>query len=109
MLPLLTIVADLSGILVGWLANNLVEPVSLLPFLADGFKQVTFQDLLPATLRTALFGFIIGLVGCSQGLRTAGGTAGVARSATSAVVLSSLFVILADVWLVRVLQLMFRS
>ena len=108
MLPLLTIVADLSGILVGWLANNLVEPVSLFPFLADGFKQVTFQDLLPATLRTAIFGFIIGLVGCFQGLRTAGGTAGVARSATSAVVLSSLFVILADVWLVRVLQLVFQ-
>lgn len=108
MLPLLTIVADFSGILVGWLANTLVDPVSLAPFLADGFKQVTFQDLLPATLRTAIFGFIIGLVGCFQGMRTTGGTEGVARAATSSVVLSSLFVILADVWLVRLIQILFR-
>ena len=108
MLPLLTIVADFSGIMVGWLANNLIEHVSLVPFLADGFKQVTFKDLLPATLRTALFGFIIGLLGCFQGMRTTGGTEGVARSATSAVVLSSLFVIVADVWLVRLIQVLFQ-
>jgi len=108
MLPLLTIVADFSGILVGWLANNLIEHVALVPFLADGFKHLTFSDLLPATLRTAFFGFIIGLVGCFQGMRTTGGTEGVARSATSAVVLSSLFVIVADVWLVRLIQLLFR-
>jgi phospholipid/cholesterol/gamma-HCH transport system permease protein len=108
MLPLLTIVADFSGIMVGWLANNLIEHVALIPFLTDGFKHVTFGDLLPATLRTSLFGFIIGLLGCFQGMRTTGGTEGVARSATSAVVLSSLFVIVADVWLVRVIQIVFR-
>ena len=108
MLPLLTIVADCSGILVGWMANTMIEHVSLIPFLADGFKQVTFQDLIPATLRTAIFGFIIGLLGCFQGMRTTGGTEGVARSATSAVVLSSLFVIVADVWLVRLIQIVFR-
>lgn len=108
MLPLLTIVADFSGIMVGWLANTMIEHVSLAPFLTDGFKQVTFQDLLPATLRTAIFGFIIGLLGCFQGMRTTGGTEGVARSATSAVVLSSLFVIVADVWLVRLIQMVFQ-
>jgi phospholipid/cholesterol/gamma-HCH transport system permease protein len=107
MLPLLTIVADCSGILVGWLANTLIEHVALLPFLADGFRQVTFADLLPSTARTAIFGFIIGLLGCFQGMRTTGGTEGVARSATSAVVLASLFVILADVGLVRLIQILF--
>jgi phospholipid/cholesterol/gamma-HCH transport system permease protein len=106
MLPLLTIVADCSGILVGWLANTLIEHVSLARFLADGCKGLTFQDLVPATLRTAVFGFIIGLMGCFQGMRTTGGTEGVARSATSAVVLSSLFVILADVGLVRLIQVL---
>jgi phospholipid/cholesterol/gamma-HCH transport system permease protein len=108
-LPLLTIVADCSGILVGWLANNLIEHVSLTRFLEDGFKRVTFQDLLPSTARTAVFGFIIGLLGCYQGMRTTGGTEGVGRSATSAVVLSSLFVIVADVVLVRLIQIVFRT
>jgi phospholipid/cholesterol/gamma-HCH transport system permease protein len=107
-LPLLTIVADFSGILMGWVANTLIEHVSLTRFLEDGFKRVTFQDLLPATFRTAVFGFIIGLLGCYQGMRTTGGTEGVGRAATSAVVLASLFVIVTDVVLVRLIQIVFR-
>jgi len=105
-LPLLTVVADASGILSGWVANTLIEHVPLGRFLADGLKGITFRDIVPATLRTAVFGFIIGLIGCFQGLRTTGGTEGVARSATSAVVLSTLFVILADVGLVRLIQIL---
>ncbi len=108
MLPLLTIMADASGIFVGWIANTLVEHVSLASFIKEGFKGVTFMDFLPSTFRTAIFGFIIGLVGCFQGMRTKGGTEGVARSATSAVVISSLFVIVADVGLVRLIQLLSR-
>ena len=108
-LPLLTIVADFSGIMMGWLANTMVEHVSLTRFLSDGFKRVTFQDLLPSTFRTAVFGFVIGLLGCYQGMRTTGGTEGVGRSATSAVVLSSLFVIVADVGLVRLIQIVFGA
>ena len=106
MLPLLTIVADASGILVGWLANTLIDPVAFTRFLEDGFKHITFQDFIPSTLRTAIFGFIIGLVGCFQGMRTRGGTEGVARSATSSVVIASLFVIVADVGLVRLIQVL---
>ena len=108
MLPLLTIIADASGILVGWFANNLIEHVALARFIQDGFRGLTFMDLLPSTFRTAGFGFIIGLIGCFQGMRTTGGTDGVARSATSAVVISSLFVILADVAMVRFLQILGR-
>jgi len=108
MLPLLTVVADASGILVGWLANTLIEHVALGRFLADGFKRITFIDFLPSTARTAIFGFIIGLMGCFQGMRTKGGTEGVAASATSAVVLASLMVIVADVVLVRLLQILSR-
>ena len=103
MLPLLTVVADSCGILMGWVANNLTEPISLNLYLSEGFKRVEFSDLLPTTLRTSVFGFLIGLIGCFQGMRTEGGTEGVGRAATSSVVLSSLFVILADVLLVRLI------
>ena len=64
---------------------------------------MTFHDFLPPTLKTAVFGLIIGLVACFQGMRTQGGTEGVGRSATSSVVLSSLFIILADVVMVRLI------
>jgi phospholipid/cholesterol/gamma-HCH transport system permease protein len=102
-LPLLTVAADFCGILTGWFASNLVEPVSLKLFLTNGFRGVTFNDVLPPTFKTMVFGFIIGLVSCFQGMRTKGGTEGVGRSATSSVVLSSLLIIVADVLLVQLI------
>jgi len=107
MLPLLTIVADFSGIVTGWLANALVEPMSFKLFLNRGLESADFSDLLPSTLKTVVFGLIIGLIGCFQGMRAQGGTEGVGRASTSAVVLSSLFVILADVVLVRLIITLF--
>ena len=107
MLPLLTLAADFSGILMGWVSNTLVEPISFRLFLNSGTKGITFSDFLPPISKTAIYGLIIGIVACFQGMRTQGGTEGVGRSTTSAVVLSSLFVILADVVLVRLIQVLF--
>jgi phospholipid/cholesterol/gamma-HCH transport system permease protein len=108
MLPLLTLAADFFGIIMGWIATTLAQPISLQLFIRSGFKQVDFKDLLLPTFRTAVFGLIIGMIGCFQGMRTRGGTEGVGRSATSAVVLSSLFIILADVLLVRFILVWFK-
>jgi len=107
MLPFLALVADFSGIVLGWLANTIADPISFRLFLETGTRQATLSDFLPPTFRTAVFGLIIGVVACFQGMRTTGGTAGVGRAATSSVVLSSLFVILADVLLVRLLLVLF--
>ena len=107
MLPLLTLAADFFGIVMGWIATALAEPMSFQLFLKNGFKEVGFDDFLPPTLKTAVFGLIIGAVACFQGMRTKGGTEGVGRAATSSVVLSSLFLILADVVLVRFLLVFF--
>ncbi|HEY6333714.1 MAG TPA: ABC transporter permease [Blastocatellia bacterium] len=109
MMPLLTIATDFFGIIAGWLASTLAEPQTLKLFLTIGLRQTGFSDLLPATFKTVVFGLIIGVVGCFQGMRTKGGTAGVGRASTSAVVLSSLFVILADVVLVRLIILLFPN
>jgi phospholipid/cholesterol/gamma-HCH transport system permease protein len=103
MLPLLTVVSNFCGILMGWVANTLSEPISLRLFFEDGFKNMEFTDYIPPIVKTAVFGLTIGIVSCYQGIRTRGGTEGVGRSATSSVVLSSLFVILADVILVRLI------
>ena len=107
MLPLLTLAADFCGIIFGWVTNTLTEPISFRLFIENGFKNVMFSDFLPPTFKTAVFGMIIGLVGCFQGMRAHGGTEGVERAATSSVVLSSLFIILADVVLVRLIQVFF--
>jgi phospholipid/cholesterol/gamma-HCH transport system permease protein len=106
-LPLLTLAADFSGFAMGWVAATLADPISFRFYLEEGTKTLAYRDFLPATFRTMVFGFIIGLVGCFQGMRTSGGTEGVGKSATSAVVLASLFVILADVLLVRLILVFF--
>ena len=107
MLPLLTLAADLCGLVLGWVALTLVEPISLHQFISNGFNGAGFNDFLPPTFKTAAFGLIIGVIACFQGMRTRGGAEGVGRAATSSVVLSSLFVILADVVLVKVIIIFF--
>ncbi|HYL37111.1 MAG TPA: ABC transporter permease [Bryobacteraceae bacterium] len=107
MLPLLTLAADFAGVVMGWVSATLAQPISVREFINSGLKNVAFSDFFPPTLKTAVFGFIIGTVACFQGMRAHGGTEGVGRAATSSVVLSSLFIILADVVLVRLIVVFF--
>lgn len=107
MLPLLTVACDFSGVLSGWFVNNFARPIAIQQFLAVGLQRVTLHDFLPTTFKTMVFGFIIGSVSCFLGMRAHGGTEGVGRAATNSVVLSSLFIILADVLLVRLLLVFF--
>jgi phospholipid/cholesterol/gamma-HCH transport system permease protein len=107
MLPLLTLASDFFGVLMGWITNSLQEPISIQFFFQSGFKRVDFSDFLPSTLKTMVYGLIIGVIACFEGIRTTGGTEGVGRSTTRSVVLASLFVILADVLLVRLILAFF--
>ena len=107
MLPLLTLAADACGLLTGWLAQALVEPLSFHQFIESGFRGATFSAFLPPTFKTTVYGFIIGLIACFQGMRTRGGAEGVGRAATNSVVLASLFLILADVVLVKFILVVF--
>lgn len=107
MLPLLTLAADACGVVMGWFTQSLSGPLSLQHFIQVGFTGARLNDFLPPTFKTAVFGLIIGLIACFQGMRTRGGAEGVGRAATSSVVLASLFVILADVVLVKFILVVF--
>ena len=107
MLPLLTVGADAFALLTGWISQALVEPLSFHQFMERGFHGATFDAFLPPTFKTSVYGLIIGLVACFQGMNTKGGAEGVGRAATSSVVLSSLFLILADVVLVKFILVVF--
>jgi phospholipid/cholesterol/gamma-HCH transport system permease protein len=97
MLPLLTVAADASGLFTGWFHQ----------FISAGFSGATFSAFLPQTFKTAVYGLIIGLIACFQGMNTRGGAEGVGRAATNSVVLGSLFLILADVVLVKFILVFF--
>ena len=107
MLPLLTLACDFGGIVTGWVVSTLTRPITFHLFLDAGLKQIAFNDFLPPTFKTVVFGLIIGVISCFQGMRATGGTEGVCRAATNSVVLSSLFIILADVVLVRFILVFF--
>jgi phospholipid/cholesterol/gamma-HCH transport system permease protein len=107
MLPLLTLAADGCGVFMGWFTQSLSDPISFRHFIQVGFGGATLNSFLPPTFKTAVFGLIIGLIACFQGMRTQGGAEGVGRAATSSVVLASLFVILADVVLVKFILVVF--
>ena len=107
MLPLLTVATDACALLSGWLAQAMVEQLSFHQFILSGFNGATFHAFLPPTFKTTVYGLIIGLIACFEGMRTRGGAEGVGRAATNSVVLGSLFLILADVVLVKFILVVF--
>ncbi len=105
--PLLTTLMDFAGILGGFLAENAASGMSFRLYFHGSFRFIGFNDFIPATLKTAVFGFIIGTVASYLGFTTSQGTEGVGRASTRSVVLSSILIILADVILVRLIVLLF--
>ena len=70
---------------------------------------VDIDDVLGGVMKPLVFGLIIGLISCYRGLNTSGGTVGVGKSTTSAVVLASISVIIADFFLSKILQTLFDT
>ena len=106
-LPLLTVFMDFASMAGGFLAEYLASHISLQLYLARAFKTVEWANFIPPTLKTSVFGFIIGTVSGYFGYTTDQGSAGVQRAATNSVVLSSLLIILTDVVLVKAIFFLF--
>jgi phospholipid/cholesterol/gamma-HCH transport system permease protein len=106
-LPLLTAIIDFCGIFGGYVAEASVSGMSPQLYFHRAFSIVEFTDFVPATLKTAVFGFVIGTVSSYLGFNTTQGTEGVGRSSTSSVVLSSICIILVNVVLVKLIFLVF--
>ena len=106
-MPLLTAVIDFCGIFGGYIAESSVSGMSAGLYFHRAFSIVEFSDFIPATLKTAVFGLIIGTVAAYLGFNTSQGTEGVGRTSTSSVVLSSICIILVNVVLVKLIFFMF--
>jgi phospholipid/cholesterol/gamma-HCH transport system permease protein len=106
-LPLLTLFMDFSGLLGGYLSEFAASRISFELYSTRAFENVVLSNFLAPTLKTAVFGFIIGTVSSYFGYTTNEGAAGVGRAATNSVVVSSLLIILADVILVKCIFFVF--
>ena len=94
MTPMVTIYTCMVGILGGAMISSLQYGVSLQRFQTDALAHLTTKDIYTGLLKAFIFGIVIAIVGCSQGLRTTGGAIGVGQATRKAVVYSYLLIII---------------
>jgi phospholipid/cholesterol/gamma-HCH transport system permease protein len=102
-MPLLTLMMDFSGILGGYLAEVAVSGMSWRLYFERAFTYISYSDLIPATFKTIVFGYLIAVAGSYLGFTTSRGTEGVGEASTRSVVMGSMLIILSDVVLVKII------
>jgi phospholipid/cholesterol/gamma-HCH transport system permease protein len=105
-LPVLTVFICYLAIGAGFVAEVFGGSMGGRQYLNETLRLLVLPQVVPAVLKTVLFGYLVGLVGCWQGLTATGGTEGVGKAATRAVVVSIFAVMVANVVLVKAIQLL---
>ncbi len=105
-LPILTVFMDYLALIGSFAAEHMASGVSWVQYRSACLAGLRFTDTLLATLKPLAFGYLVGVAGCYFGMQAAGGTEGVGRAATRGVVAGTLSVLLANVVLVRLIQLL---
>lgn len=107
MLPLLTVLADFVGLCGGFVVANFIIRLNPVEYWTNAYQALTWQDIFQGLLKPFVFGFIVALVGCFYGLRTKGGTQGVGRSTTQAMVTASVLILTVNFFITRLLLVIF--
>lgn len=105
MLPVVCALADASGICGGYIVSVYMEHVPAATFPLSIRQFIDPSDFTRGLMKTVIFGLIIAVVGCHQGLKTKGGATEVGKATTNSVVLSIVFIYVADFFLARLLFL----
>lgn len=103
MLPPLTALANGIGVWGGYLVAVRLLGANPVVYWDRSFQYLDRNDLVSGLVKAAVFGLVLGVVGCSKGYHTTGGAEGVGRSTTAAVVVASLAVLLSDFFLTKLL------
>ena len=103
MLFFLTIIADLLGLCGGWAVANLLFGLNSNQYWTSAWQILVFRDVFSGLVKPVLFGFIIATIGCYYGMSTRGGTQGVGRSTTQAVVASSVLILVVDFFVTKLI------
>ncbi|MCQ4159734.1 ABC transporter permease [Roseomonas sp. GC11] len=95
-MPLLVVVADILGVMGGWLVGTTQLNFTSITYLTSTLNFVQPEDVLSGLVKAAVFGFVITLMGCYHGYNSRGGAQGVGAATTSAVVASSILILALD-------------
>jgi len=99
--PLLTVMSDFIGLVGGCVAAVFSLRLGVVQFWTRAIDALELSDILQGGLKSIVFAFILASVGCYKGLTVRGGTQGVGRATTQAVVISSVMIIVADTFLTK--------
>jgi phospholipid/cholesterol/gamma-HCH transport system permease protein len=100
-LPLLTALYDFVGLLGGCVASVFSLRLGAVEFWTRAIDALDFADIMQGMMKPLVYGFILATIGCYKGLTVRGGTQGVGRATTQAVVVSNVLIIAADVFLTK--------
>ncbi len=106
MLFFLTILADLVGLAGGAVIAHLLLRLNLHEYWTNAWQTLQYSDVFMGLIKPVLFGFIIATVGCYYGMNAKGGTQGVGRATTQAVVAASVLILAVDLFVTRLLMVM---
>ncbi len=95
-LPLLVVVADIVGVMGGYIVAVVKLGMGPAAYLRSTFDFMTTQDVVSGLAKASVFGFLIALMGCYHGYRSKGGAQGVGAATTSAVVVASILILASD-------------
>jgi phospholipid/cholesterol/gamma-HCH transport system permease protein len=104
MLVILTILSDLVGLGGGWLVARFALGLDSNQYWSTAWQSLQFADVFMGLTKPVLFGFIIGSIGCYYGLTAKGGTQGVGRATTQAVVAASVLIVIVDFFYTKLLM-----
>jgi phospholipid/cholesterol/gamma-HCH transport system permease protein len=102
MLPLLTVIADFVGMFGGFIIADLFLGLSPRQYWTTVWQALVWNDVSQGLLKPLVFAVVISMVGCFYGLRTTGGTQGVGRSTTQAVVAADVLIFILDLLLTKI-------
>ena len=102
-LPLLVAMGDAVGIIGGYLVSVVLLGANPVSYIDNTFRFMDLSDLTSGLVKAAVFGLLLALIGCQQGLYTRGGAEGVGRATTRAVVLASMAILISDFFLTKLL------
>ncbi len=109
MLIFLTIISDFMGLVGGSVVATVLLRLDMAQYWATAWQSLVRDDVIMGLVKPPIFGFIIASVGCYYGLTSRGGTQGVGRATTQAVVSASVLILLTDAVVTRLLMITFAG
>jgi phospholipid/cholesterol/gamma-HCH transport system permease protein len=103
MVPVLTVISDFTGIFGGWVIAHWQLGVATSLYWTSVIDGLYIQDAWMGLLKPFFLGFVIVTIGCLVGLRVKGGTQGVGRGTTQAVVAGSVAVLAVDFFVTKLI------